>query len=141
MKTDRQRMGDLLRKNRRKRLVPGIVQKWVERGVSVSPLSDERQQRLLTELRTWDHSDYRPISDLRAVVLEFLGDLSVVVAIDFDVNEEPALLVPSQSLSASETDLRAAYPDGFALIREGAALIVDFEEQLGRVNVSYATAR
>ncbi len=63
------------------------------------------------------------------------------MVIDFDVNEEPALLIPAHSLSASERDLRAVYPDGFALIREEAALTVDFEEEVGRVNVSYAAPR
>lgn len=134
-------MADLLRKNRRKKLVPGIVQKWAARGVSASPLSDERQQELLTDFRAWGHSEYRPIHDLQGVILEFLDGLTLVAIIDFDVNEEPALLVPAHSLPVSEKDLRTVYPDGFALIREEAALIVDFEEDLGRVNVSYAAAR
>jgi hypothetical protein len=139
--TDKQRMADLLRKNRRKKLVSEIVQKWASRGVSASLLSDERQQELLTQLRAWAHSEYNPITDLRNTILEFLDGLSVVVIIDFDVNEEPALLIPAHSLSGSEKDLRAVYPDGFALIREEAALTVDFEEEVGRVNVSYAAAR
>ena len=138
---DKQRMADLLRKNRRRKLAPGIVQKWATRGVSASPLSDERQQELLTQLRAWGHSEYRPITDLRGVILEFLDDLSVVVVIDFDVNEEPALLIPARSLSASEKDLRAVYPDGLVLICDEAALSIDFEEEVGRVNVSYAAAR
>ncbi|MBJ7411869.1 MAG: hypothetical protein JHD15_16095 [Phenylobacterium sp.] len=132
------RMADLLRKNRRKKLVPGIVQKWAARGVSASPLSDERQQELLTDLRAWGHSEYRPINDLQGVILEFLDDLTLVVVIDFDVNEEPALLIPAHSLPVAEKDLRTVYPDGFALIRDEAALIIDFEEDLGRANVSYA---
>lgn len=137
---DIHRMADLLRKNRRKRLVPGIVQKWAARGVSASPLSDDRQQKLLGELRAWRHSDYSPLTDLRAAIVGFLDDVSAVVVIDFDVNEEPALLVPVHSLWRSEEDLRSIYPDGFALVREDSALIVDFEEQLGCVNVSNAKA-
>jgi hypothetical protein len=138
---DKERLAHLLRKNRRKKLVPRIVQKWAARGVSASPLSYERQQELLTQLRAWGRSEYRPITDLRRAILDFLNGLSVVVVIDFDVNEEPALLIPAHSLSASERDLRAVYPDGFALIREEAALTVDFEEEVGRVNVSYAAPR
>lgn len=138
---DKERMADLLRKDRRKKLVPGIVQKWAARGVVASPLSDERQQALLSKLRVWGHSQYSPITDLRDVILEFLDDLSVVVVIDFDVNEEPALLMPARSLSASEKDLRAVYPDGFVLIRDEAALSIDFEEEVGLVNVSYAAPR
>lgn len=138
---NQQRMADLLRKSRRKKLVPDIVQKWAARGVSVSSLSDDRQQDLLIKLRTWSHSGYRPITDLRGVILEFLDDLAVAVVVDFDVKEKPALLIPAQSLSASEKDLRAAYQDGFVIFREEAALIVDFEEGVGRVNVSYAAAR
>jgi hypothetical protein len=137
---DKQRMADLLRKNRRKKLIPVVVQKWATRGVTASPLSDERQQELLTDLRAWRHTEYRAITDLRSVVLEFLNHLTLVVIIDFDVNEEPALLIPAHSLAVSERDLRTVYPDGFALVREEAALTVDFEEELGRVNVSYAVA-
>jgi hypothetical protein len=137
---DKQRVAHLLRKNRRQKLVPGIVQKWAGRGVSASPLSDERQQQLLRELRAWDASEYHPIIDVQSAVREFLDGLSVVVVIDFDVNEEPALLVPAHAVSASEKDLRLVYPDGFALVREEAALIVDFEEDVARVNVSYVTA-
>lgn len=137
---DKQRMADLLRKNRRKKLVPGIVQKWAARGVSASPLSDERQQELLADLRDWDHSEYRPITDLQRAILEFLDDLTLVVIIDFDVNEEPALLIPAHSLLVSEKDLRTVYPSGFVLVREEAALTIDFEEELGRVNVSCAAA-
>lgn len=139
-RADKQRMADLLRKNRRKRLVPGIVQKWASKGVSASPLADDRQRELLAQLSAWKASEYRPVTDLRAAILQFLGDLSFVVVIDFDVNEQPALLIPAHSLSASEKELRAVYPDGFALIREEAALTVDFEEEVGRLNVSYATA-
>jgi hypothetical protein len=119
---DKQRMAELLRKNRRKKIVPGIVKKWAARGVSASPLSDERQQELLTDVRAWGQSEYRPITDLQGAILEFLADLSLVVIIDFDVNEQPALLIPTHSLSVSEKDLRTVYPDGFALIREEAAL-------------------
>lgn len=137
---NKQRMADLLRKNRRKKLVPVIVQKWAARGVSASPLSDERQQELLTDLRAWGHSEYRPIDDLQGAILGFIGDLTLVVIIDFDVNEEPALLIPAHSLAVSEKDLRTVYPDGFAIIRKEGALTVDFEEELGRVNVSYAAA-
>lgn len=138
---DKQRMADLLRKNRRKKLVPRIVQKWAARGVSASPLSDERQQELLAGLQDWGHSEYHPITDLQRVTLEFLDDLTLVVVIDFDVNEEPALLIPAHSLLVSEKDLRTVYPSGFVLVREEAALAVDFEEELGRVNVSCAAAR
>ena len=137
---DDQRMTDLLRKNRRKKLVSGIIQKWAELGVSVSPLSDARQQQLLTVLRAWNHSKYRPIADLQSAILGFVDGLTLVVIIDFDVNEGPALLVPAHSLAVSEKDLRTVYPDGFALIREEGALTVDFEEELRRVNVSYASA-
>jgi hypothetical protein len=137
---DRQRMADLLRKNRRKKLVPAITQNWAGWGVSASSLSDERQQELLTELRAWDQSQYLPVTDLRGVILEFLDGLSFVVIIDEDVNEEPAVLIPAQSISGSEKDLRAVYPNGFVLIRESAALTIDFEEEVGRVNVSYSTA-
>lgn len=133
-------MADLLRKNRRQMLAPAIVQKWSARGVSASPLSDERQQELLTDLRAWDHSEYRSIADLQGAILEFLDGLTFVVIIDFNVNEEPALLIPAHSLAVSERDLRTVYPDGFALVREEAALAVDFEDELGRVNVSYAVA-
>lgn len=93
---------------------------------------------MLTDLRAWGHSEYRPINDLQGVILEFLDDLTLVVVIDFDVNEEPALLIPAHSLPVAEKDLRTVYPDGFALIRDEAALIIDFEEDLGRANVSYA---
>jgi hypothetical protein len=104
------------------------------------PFPDARQQELLTDLRAWSHSEYRPIADLQGAILEFVDDLTLVVIIDFDVNEEPALLVPAHSLAMSEKDLRTVYPDGFALIREEGALTVDFEEELGRMNVSYAAA-
>jgi hypothetical protein len=137
---DKRRMEDLLRKNRRRKLVPGIVQKWAGRGIAASPLSDERQRQLLGELRAWDTSEYRPVVDVQVAICEFLEGPSLVVVVGFDVNEEPALLVPAHALSASEQDLRAVYPDGFVLIREEAALIIDFEEDGGRVNVSYATA-
>jgi len=127
-------------KAHRKKLVPGIVQKWAGGGISASAISDERLQELLTDLRAWGHSEYRPIADLQGAILEFVDDQTLVVIIDFDVNEEPALLVPAHSLAMSEKDLRTVYPDGFALIREEGALTVDFEEELGRVNGSYAAA-
>ena len=137
---DKKRMAHLLRRNHRKNLVPGIVQKWAARGVSASPLSDERQQGLLGDLRTWPRSDYRPLTDLRAALVDFLDDLSLIVVIDFDVNTEPALLLPVRSMSRSEEDLRDIYPDGFVLVRDGGALTVEFEERLGQMNVCRALA-
>ena len=137
---DKKRMAHLLRKNHRKTLVPSIVQKWAARGVLASPLSDERQQGLLGDLRTWPRSDYRPLSDLRAALVHFLDDLSLIVVIDFDVDAEPALLLPVLSMSRSEEDLRDIYPDGFLLVREGAALAVEFEERPGQMNVCFVHA-
>lgn len=139
-KDDRERMANLLRKNRRKLRIPDIVQAWAMRGVSASPLADERQQELLADFRVWRHSDHSPLSDLQASIAQFLDELSVIVVVDYDVNEEPALLLPVHSLSRSEDDLRAIYPDGFVLVREGAAMTIDFEEQPGQINVSYAMA-
>lgn len=139
-KDDRMRLANLLRKNRRKLRIPDIVQAWAKRGVSASPLADERQQELLADLRVWPRSDYSPLSDLHASIANFLDELSVIVVVDYDVNEEPALLLPVHSLSRSEDDLRAIYPDGFVLVREGAAMTIDFEEQPGQMNVSYAMA-
>lgn len=133
-------MANLLRKNRRNLRIPDIVQAWAMRGVSASPLADERQQELLADFRVWRHSDYSQLSDLQASIANFLDELSVIVVVDYDVNEEPALLLPVHSLSRSEDDLRAIYPDGFVLVREGAAMTIDFEEQPGQINVSYAMA-
>jgi hypothetical protein len=137
---DKKRMAHLLRKNHRKNLVPSIVQKWAARGVSASPLSDERQQRLLVDLRAWPRSDYRPLTDLRDALVDFLDDLSLVVVIDFDVKAEPALLLPARSMSRSEEDLRDIYPDGFLLVRDGGALTVEFEERPGQMNFCRAHA-
>jgi hypothetical protein len=133
---DKQRLAALLRKNRRRKLIAPVVQAWADHGLSASVLSDERQQELLAQLRRWWTSHrYDPVTDVQATIADFVGPAAMVVVIDWDVNEQPALLVPARALHRPEKELRHIYPDGLVVMNEQAALVIDFEEQLGHVNV------
>lgn len=137
MNDHRKRLAHLLRRNRRRHLIPGVVQMWKARGVAVSVLSDERQQDLLARLPVSEGADYQPTRDVPRVLRDFVNSASTVTVMDWDANEQPALLVPASALLRSESDLRAIYPDGFILVHESCALIVDFYERLGDLQVAH----
>lgn len=134
---EKQRLAHLLRKNRRRNLTPEIVSKWRARGVAVSVLSDERQQELVARLRASTGPEQERAKDLQDVTRTFVGSASTLVIIDWEVNEEPALLVPAAAVLRTEADLRVLYPSGFVLLKEADAVIIDFEEHVGELQVTY----
>jgi hypothetical protein len=135
---EKQRLAALLRKNRRRQLISPVLQGWAKHGVSASLLSDKRQQEVLAQLRKWRSGHgYDPVTDVQVVIGEFVGSAAMVVVIDWNVDEQPAFLVPAWALRRSEKELRSIYPDGLVVMKERSALLIDFDEELGQVNVQW----
>ncbi|RZJ17710.1 MAG: hypothetical protein EON91_08095 [Brevundimonas sp.] len=130
-----ERLASLLRKNRRRLLAPAWVQAWLSRKVAVSLVSHERQERLVAELRQWRGGDYEVVSNITAVIEAFVGGADLVVVADWDAQEQPALLAPGAALCRSTEELRSLYPDGLVLWNGPAALVVDFDDEVGEVRV------
>ncbi|MFC5374054.1 hypothetical protein ACFPIF_15935 [Brevundimonas faecalis] len=130
---DKEHLASLLRKNRRRLQAPAVIQAWSSLNVSVSRVSGDRQEQLLTDLRDQRGGEYVIVADVLALLHEFAGDASIVTVSDWNANEEPALMVPTEALCRSEDDLHRLYPDGLVVWSEAAALIVDFDYEAGEV--------
>lgn len=135
MSDNRQRLDELLRRERRAGRVPTVVANWAAVGVAASPLSADRQTDLIGRLRSSGlrrPSELPPPSThaLLPAIREFAGGRDMVVVVGWDVDEEPVVLVPSTALDRSEANLRVTYPDGFVVLDQPltSALIIDFDE-------------
>ncbi|MCW6536288.1 hypothetical protein [Sphingomonas lycopersici] len=135
MGENRQRLDELLRRRRRAALVPKAVEAWAALGVAASPLSADRQADLIARLRASGRhrSGALPEASSRHLSKDiddfaWLSDLLIVIG--WDVDEEPALLLPAEAISRCATHLRSLYPDGFLMLDQPAtsALVVDFDE-------------
>jgi hypothetical protein len=128
---DKERLASLLRKNHRRLQAPAAIQAWSSRNVSVSRVSGDRQEQMLSDLRECCGGEYVLVADVVALLHGFAGDASVVAVADWNANEEPALMVPTTALCRSEDDLHRLYPDGLVVWNEAAVLIVDFDHETG----------
>jgi hypothetical protein len=126
----RQRLSVLLKRQRRRNVLPDIIAWWAKHGISVSPVSDERHNSLTQVLQgglSWplDYSeDY--ISDVRT----FVAQHDIVAICGWDIAEEPAVLVSAGDLSRYASDLTALYLDGFFIAEPTfqSGLGVDWDE-------------
>ena len=135
MGANRQRFDELLRRRRRTGLVPKVVKAWVALGAAASPLSADRQVALVARLRAsglWrsgvlPEASNRPLSK---AIDDFAEPNDLLIVIGWDVDEEPAVLLPAEAVSRCVADLRSLYPDGFVLLDQPAteALVIDFDE-------------
>ena len=130
---DKERLASLLRKNHRRLRASATIEAWSSRNVSVSRVSGDHQEQMLSDLREWRGGEYEHVADVVALLHGFSGDASVVVVADWNANEEPALMVPTTALCRSEGDLHRLYPDGLVVWTELAALIIDFDHETGEV--------
>jgi hypothetical protein len=132
---NRQRLDELLRRRRRAGLVPKAVKAWAVLGVAASPLSADRQMVVLARLRVaglrrsgvLPEASGRPFS---GDIDEFTKSNDLLIVIGWDVDEEPAVLLPAEAVSRCAAVLRSIYPDGFVLLDQPAtkALVIDFDE-------------
>ncbi|VVT13798.1 conserved hypothetical protein [Sphingomonas sp. EC-HK361] len=69
----------------------------------------------------------RPLSD---DIDDFAEPNDLLIVIGWDVDEEPAVLLPAEAVSRFVTDLSSLYPDGFVLLDQPTteALVIDFDE-------------
>ncbi len=108
---------------------------WASRGVTVSAVSDEHQQQMLATLRSGTAGAYEEPPDLCRALSEFISGAQLVAIADWNAEEHPALLLAGREVVRREEDLRRMYPDGFVVWRDSSCLIVDFEDQLGSVQL------
>jgi len=115
--------------------VPKAVKAWAALDVTASPLSADRQVTLIARLRASGlrRSGVLPEASSRPLskdIDDFAEPNDLLIVIGWDVDEEPAVLLPAEAVSRCVADLRSLYPDGFVLLDEPAieALVVDFDE-------------
>ncbi|QHD68854.1 hypothetical protein GS397_18495 [Sphingobium yanoikuyae] len=135
MGENQQRLDELLRRRRRAALVPKTVEAWAALGVVASPLSAIRQEALVTRLRTSGlrRSGVLPeasSTSLSQHIRDFVEPNDLLVICGWDVDEEPAVLIPAAAINRCVSHLRSLYPDGFLLLDQPAtsALVIDFDE-------------
>lgn len=133
--TTQHRRAELHRRNRRGARAAWLAEAWSARGVPTSRVSDDRRGELLGRLRGAKTGDYAPADDLRCVVADVVDGAPFIVVMGWDVDEEPALLLPGQALQRSEEDLRSVYVDGLLIWGAVSVLIIDFGEIVGEVYV------
>ena len=75
----------------------------------------------------WAEASSRPLSQ---DIDEFAASNDLLIVIGWDVDEEPAVLLPAEAVSRCVTSIRSLYPDGFVLLDQPAtkAPVVDFDE-------------
>jgi hypothetical protein len=128
MLPDQSRLAVLQRRRIRKTRAPEVVAAWALAGVTASVLSDLRHDELVGLLRE-SVTRTPAVGSLEGILAE-LGDAGdMVVIIGWDIDNEPALLIPSGPLARSGASLRTIYPDGFVAADQPATrvLVVDFE--------------
>lgn len=132
--SDPSRLSDLLERNFRRRRSLELVRRWASLGVAVSPLSENRRSALIGCLR---HGrclqPFRPIADLDEVVRTFCREGDCVSVMGWEVNAEPALVIPTGRLLAQIPVIQSIYRDGFIIFNgiTSSALQIDFDDADG----------
>lgn len=134
---NRKRLAELVQRRQRTTRIPAIIAAWSSLGVSVSPLSDERQLDLIEKLAAARPWSLQPMRSMERILQDFVAALNLVVVVDWDVREHPAALIGADALARSARKLRAIYPDGFLVFDQhlGSGLIVSFDEDRSEVEV------
>jgi len=135
MDENRRRLEELLRRRRRAALAPKAVGAWAALKVAASPLSADRQADLIVRLRASGlrRSGVFPEASSKSLsqnINDFAGPADLLIMIGWDVDEEPAVLLPAGAIGRYVNHLRSLYPDGFLLVDQPttSALIIDFDE-------------
>lgn len=123
------RLAVLQRRRFRRARAPEVAAAWALEGVTVSLLSDDRQEDLVEQIRG-SGSRTNVGGSLQSIIAQFADAGDMAVIFDWDIDNEPALLIRSNALVQPSAPLRAIYPDGFVAADEEAtrALIVDFDD-------------
>jgi hypothetical protein len=63
-------------------------------------------------------------------ISDFVEPNDLLIVCGWDVDEEPAVLIPAAAISRCVSHLRSVYPDGFLLLDQPttSALVIDFGE-------------
>ena len=88
-----------------------------------------RQEDLVEQIRGGG-TRTRAVGSLQSIIAQLADASDMAVIFDWDIDNEPALLIRSGALVQPSAPLRAIYPDGFIVTDEEAtrALIVDFDD-------------
>jgi hypothetical protein len=132
-KRDSERLRKLLTQNRLKKRASALMGQWASRGVSVSPVAHDRYWLLLDKLRGGRSWPLNWTGDLLAELRTFSAGSDMLTILGWNVNDEPALLISAEKLTANAPVLNHLYPDGFVLISDldRKALLVDFDDEAG----------
>ncbi|MFK0300515.1 hypothetical protein ACIQTU_14990 [Brevundimonas sp. NPDC090276] len=133
-----QRIFDLLQKKRRSTRLPPLVALWTALGARVSPLADERQRELIHCFRAAGSFTLEPTPNLEKALLAFVEQFEMVVVVEWDANEHPAVLLSTKAFARSASKLRSVYRDGFWLADTALskAIVVSFDEDRAEVEVA-----
>lgn len=117
--------------------MPNVVNAWAALGVAASPLSADCQVALIARLRAsglrrsgvLPEVSGRPLSEC---IDEFAEPNDLLIVVGWDVDEQPAVLLPAEAVSRCVVEFRSLYPDGFVLLNQPAteALVIDFDEEI-----------
>lgn len=123
------RLAVLQRRSFRRARAPEVEAAWALAGVPVSLISDVRQEDLVEQIRGGG-TRTSAVGSLQSIIAQLADASDMAVIFDWDIDNEPALLIRSGALVQPSAPLRAIYPDGFVVADEGAtrALIVDFDD-------------
>lgn len=133
-----QRIIDLLQQKRRSTRLPPLVAVWAALGARVSPLADERQRELIHCFRAAGPFTLEPTLNLERTMLAFAEQFEMVVVVEWDANEHPAVLISTKAFARSASKLKSIYRDGFWLADTALskAIVVSFDEDRAEVDIA-----
>jgi len=135
----RARLSTLLQRQQRKLRTPSVLDAWLERGIPVSAVNDEKCEQMIGWLRTnWRQPD-TPSIDLKSQLETLTRNADALLVVDFwQWDEAMAVLVPAGGLLRTIDKLREIYPDGFMVADQSVsvAVLVDFDDHVACAQVA-----
>lgn len=130
------RLSKLLRRSQLSLLTSEVLSAWATAGCSAKALDHEQHEELVRCFRERTGIRTRLDGSFLRHLQNFGIDSNVVAVVGWNVDIEPAVVVPGTALGVSEDNLRALYPDGFVVCDQPLSrlLIVDFDDAGARVD-------
>ena len=139
----RTRLSLLLKRQARKRRVPGILEAWRSCSVRATALSHERAEHFTDWVKAnWRSPDER-VADSGQCIRQMAAGLDALLFLDlWHWDEAVGALVPARSALRVTSRLRVIYPSGFVAADQALsrALVVDFDDHVDGAEMAWINA-
>jgi hypothetical protein len=110
--------------------MPDLIGTWDARGVRASALGQVQHEQVVEQFRNQACERVKLDGPLQDIWVAFASSKDMLVMFDWQLDENPAVLIGAKAFRCSEAFLRSIHPDGFVLMDKPltVAVVVDFQE-------------